>query len=57
MIIPGFLPTPLGEIVEYFPTANELMISAGIWAFGLLLFTWMARAAIPVLTGEVRKSD
>ena len=52
MVIPGFLPTPLGEIVEYFPTMNEVMICVGIWSFGFLMFSWMVRVAVPILSGE-----
>jgi len=52
MIIPGFLPTPLGEIVEYIPTLNEITICFGIWAFGVLLFSWMLRLALPIISGE-----
>ena len=57
MIIPGFLPTPLGEIVEYFPSNNELAVSLGIWAFGFLLFSWMLRMAIPIVSGAFRRAD
>ena len=52
MVIPGFLPTPLGEIVEYFPTGNEFLITVGIWSFGFLLFSWMLRLALPIMSGE-----
>ena len=54
LIIPGFLPTPLGEIVEYFPTLNEALICVGIWAFGILLYSWMVHFAVPILTGNLR---
>lgn len=53
VIIPGFVPTPLGEVVEYSPTLNETLISLGIWAFGLLLYTIFVRVTVPVLTGEL----
>jgi Ni/Fe-hydrogenase subunit HybB-like protein len=53
LIVPGFIPTPLGEIVEYAPTANEVLVSAGIWALGLGLFTIFVRITIPVLSGEL----
>lgn len=53
VIIPGFVPTPLGEVVEYFPTLNETLICLGIWAFGLLLYTIFVRVTVPVLTGEL----
>ena len=55
LIVPGFLPTPLGEIVEYVPTLNETLICFGIWAFGLLLFSWMLRLAIPIVSGDFHK--
>jgi len=52
LIIPGFIPTPLGEIVEYFPTLNEILICVGIWAFGFLFYTILLRIAIPILNGS-----
>ncbi len=57
LVVPGFVPTPLGEMVEYTPTVNETLICIGIWAFGLLLYTIFLKATIPVLTGAVRASE
>ncbi len=53
MIVPGFLPTPLGEIVEYFPTLPETLVCLGIWSFGLLIYSWMIHLAVPILSGEL----
>ncbi|GAB4384802.1 MAG: polysulfide reductase NrfD [Phycisphaerales bacterium] len=53
LIIPAFIPTPIGEIVEYEPTLNEILVCLGIWAFGLLLYTIMVRITVPVLNGEL----
>jgi molybdopterin-containing oxidoreductase family membrane subunit len=53
LIVPAFIPTPLGEIVEYAPTLREIAICLGIWAFGLLLYTIFVRVSVPVLAGEV----
>ncbi|MBS0657057.1 MAG: polysulfide reductase NrfD [Verrucomicrobia bacterium] len=39
LIIPGFIPSTLHEVVEYLPSLAEWKITAGIWAFGLLLYT------------------
>ena len=45
MVIPGFIPTPLGEVFEYSPSLTEVSISAGVLAIGLLAFTLLAKAA------------
>ncbi|PLX42691.1 MAG: polysulfide reductase [Deltaproteobacteria bacterium] len=55
LIIPGFTPTPLGEVWEYAPTTAEVLISMGIWAIGLIIFTLLLKVAIPIETGEFRK--
>lgn len=52
LIIPGFIPSTLGEIVEYHPTLAEWQIVAGVWAGGLMIFTLALKVAIPVLTGR-----
>lgn len=53
MIVPAFIPTPLGEIVEYLPTLNETLVTMGIWAGGLLIYTILVRVTVPVLTGRL----
>jgi molybdopterin-containing oxidoreductase family membrane subunit len=53
LIVPAFVPSPLGEIVEYRPTLHETMVCFGIWAFGLLVYTILVRVSVPVLAGEV----
>ncbi len=53
LIVPAFIPSPLGEIVEYVPTLNEILVCTGIWAFGLLIYTILVRVTIPVLYGEL----
>jgi len=54
LVVPGFIPTPLGEIHEYTPTIVEYGISIGIFALGILLFTLMAKASIAIELGKVR---
>lgn len=49
-VIPGFVPDPLGEIHEYIPNLLELMVSFGIWATGLLIFTLLMKVAIPIVS-------
>jgi Ni/Fe-hydrogenase subunit HybB-like protein len=53
LIVPAFIPTPLGEVVEYQPTWREITVGLGIWAFGLLLYTIFVRISVPVLAGEL----
>lgn len=53
LVVPAFIPSPLGEIVEYRPTLNETLVCFGIWAFGLLLYTIFVRISVPVLTGQL----
>ncbi|MEE4109836.1 MAG: NrfD/PsrC family molybdoenzyme membrane anchor subunit [Halieaceae bacterium] len=52
-VVPGFIPTPLGEIFEYAPTATELVLSIGIWAAAILVFTLLAKASIAISLGDV----
>jgi molybdopterin-containing oxidoreductase family membrane subunit len=54
LVIPGFLPSPLGEIVEYTPTWVELWVTAGIWALGLFVLTVLVRVALPIELGDAR---
>lgn len=37
LVVPGFIPTTLGEVFEYTPTALEINVGLGIWAFGILV--------------------
>lgn len=56
LVIPGFIPTPLGEIFEYVPTSVELGVAAGIWAFGILIFTLLAKAVIAIKQGKISQA-
>lgn len=54
LIIPGFIPTPIGEILEYTPTLNEILVCVGVWSFGFLVYTILLRFSIPILNGKLR---
>jgi Ni/Fe-hydrogenase subunit HybB-like protein len=55
-VVPGFIPTPLGDFVQYIPSTNELLICAGIWSFGLLLYSFLLKSAIPIVNKVDRHS-
>ncbi|MBW9256321.1 MAG: polysulfide reductase NrfD [Candidatus Thiodiazotropha sp. (ex. Lucinisca nassula)] len=54
LMLPGVIPTPIGEFAEYTPSQIELMVVGGIWAIGFFLLTFMLKGAVAVLQGEVR---
>jgi Ni/Fe-hydrogenase subunit HybB-like protein len=57
LVIPGLVPDALGEIYEYSPTGIEILLSIGIWATGLLVYTLLLRVGIPILAGEFHVGD
>lgn len=57
LVIPGFIPTPLGAVVEYMPSVNETLVCLGIWAFGFLCYTVFLRMAVPILQGRVTQAN
>ncbi len=54
LVIPGFVPSTVGEIVDYTPSFTEFCVSAAIWAFGALVYTLLLKAAVPIELGKVR---
>ncbi|HEX9082079.1 MAG TPA: NrfD/PsrC family molybdoenzyme membrane anchor subunit [Holophagaceae bacterium] len=52
LIIPGLTPDTLGEIYVYRPSGTEVMVAAGIFAIGFLVFTLLLKAAVPMMLGE-----
>ncbi len=53
LIVPGFIPSTLHEIVEYSPSLVEWKVTVGIWAFGLLVLTLMMKLIANVFTGQL----
>ncbi|MEW5925535.1 MAG: sulfate reduction electron transfer complex DsrMKJOP subunit DsrP [Candidatus Zixiibacteriota bacterium] len=39
MVVAGFTPTPLGQVIQYWPTWTEFFISMGVYAIGALMVT------------------
>jgi len=47
-VLGGLATNPFNEIVEYYPTSNEIAITLGIWASGCLLVTMLYKIALCV---------
>lgn len=54
LVVPGFIPSPIGEVTEYHPSVVEWLMVLGIWAFGFFVLTILLKGAIGILLGEVR---
>ena len=54
LIVPGFIPTPIGEVTEYYPTLIEVIMTIGNWAMGFFILTILLKGAIGILVGEVK---
>ena len=39
LIVGGLVPSPLGAVADYVPTAREMLITAGVWAVGAAMVT------------------
>ncbi|HCY85096.1 MAG TPA: menaquinol oxidoreductase [Desulfobacteraceae bacterium] len=48
MIAGGFIPSPLHQVTEYFPSLHELVISAGVAALGLFILTILYKITLVV---------
>lgn len=57
LVIPGFIPSPTGAVVEYSPTRSEIAICLGIWALGIFLFTLMSKVALGIQTGALSQDS
>lgn len=49
LIIPGFIPSTMHEVVEYAPSVVEWQVTAGIWAFGLAVYTIALKIGLPFI--------
>jgi [DsrC]-trisulfide reductase subunit P len=53
MVVAGFIPSPLGKVTAYTPTAPELLISLAIYGVGALILTLLYKIALSV-RGELQ---
>lgn len=52
LIVPGFIPSTLHEMVEYTPSLTEWKVSVGIWALGLMVLTIALKMAMTVFSKQ-----
>ena len=52
LVITGFIPSPLGNVPQYSPSINEVMIALGIYAMGALILTVLMKIAVTVRKNE-----
>jgi [DsrC]-trisulfide reductase subunit P len=57
LVLAGYVPTPLGKIAQYSPTAPELLLSLSVYALGALIFTVLAKLYLHVRAHQIEKSD
>ena len=54
LLVPGYIPSPIGEYSNYLPTTLEVLVALGNWAIGFFILTILAKGAIGILLGEVK---
>ncbi len=57
LMIPGSIPTPIGEFTQYSPTFMEIFNSLGNWAIGFIVMTILLKGAIGVLLGDIKYAN
>ena len=50
LIIPGFVPSPMGEVVDYSPSSFEILITLGVLATGAFVMTLLLKPALVILS-------
>ena len=56
-MLPGVIPSPVGEFAEYVPSTIEIMVIAGVWAIGFFILTVLIKGAVGILLGEVKYKE
>jgi Ni/Fe-hydrogenase subunit HybB-like protein len=47
-VVTGFVPTPMGKVTEYLPTAPEVMITLGVYGIGFLVLSVLCKIVVGV---------
>ena len=46
LIVPGLVPSPMGEVVDYAPSWVEISVTLGILAVGIFVVTVLIKPAL-----------
>ena len=46
LIVPGLVPSPMGELIDYAPSGVELMITLGVVSLGMFVITMLLKPAL-----------
>lgn len=57
LLLPGFTPSPIGEMSEYFPTWLEIGNTLGNWAIGFIVLTILLKGSVGILVGDVKYAN
>lgn len=57
LVIPGFIPSTLHEVVEYAPSLTEWKVTVGIWAFGMLVLTVLVKLIAAIELKQLHQPD
>ena len=48
MVVTGFIPSPMGAVTEYAPTAPEIAITVGVYAIGAFVLAVLYKVVLNV---------
>jgi molybdopterin-containing oxidoreductase family membrane subunit len=57
LIVPGLVPSPLGEVIDYAPSWVEICVALGILAVGMLVVTVLIKPALIIEQRFEAKAD
>ncbi|MCP4487202.1 MAG: polysulfide reductase NrfD [Gammaproteobacteria bacterium] len=57
LLLPGFSPSPIGEMTEYYPSFIEIANSLGNWALGFIVLSVLVKGAVGVLVGDIKYKE
>jgi len=48
LIVPGLVPSPMGEVVDYAPSWVEICVTLGILGLGIFVVTLLLKPALKI---------